>query len=971
MRVEDVNSYELIEKKELSDINSMGYLLRHRKTGARVVLVSNDDDNKVFNIGFRTTPFDSTGVPHIMEHSVLCGSKNFPLKDPFVELVKGSLNTFLNAMTYPDKTIYPVASCNAKDFQNLMHVYLDAVFYPNIYEKEEIFRQEGWHYEIDEEGKLTYNGVVYNEMKGALSSIDSILWREVPNLLYPDTTYGVESGGDPVNIPELTYEQFKDFHRKYYHPSNSYIYLYGDMDMAEKLIFIDEEYLSRFEYLEVDSQIVSQKPFTEPVHHVKEVSISEGESEEDNTFLIQAFSMDDHYDRELYLTLKILDFALCSVPGAPVKQALVDKGLGKDIYSIYENGIKQPFFGFVAKGTTPDKEEAFREALREKLEDLVKNGIGEKALISAIQNMEFKYREADFGTTPKGLMFLINMFDSWLYDDADPFANVEQNETFRILKERVKEGYFEQFIDKYLLHNNHGINLVLKPVAGLAKQQEEELEKKLADIKAKMSDEEIEAVKAMMKRLEDFRETEDKPEDIARIPLLSREDLKREAATIYNEEKMLGDTFALYHNIFTNGIGHLRIIFKLPEISNEYLPALSVLKSLYMNVSTENYSYGDFCNEVNLITGGVFVAQNNYGSEVEQDKITSTMEVCTRALYENLPRAIELMDEMIFTSKIDDKKRIRELLLEGISKQREYMGQAGHIVAIGRAMSYGSRKDALEEELNGMEFYRFCLDLEAHFEEKIDGLIAQMKELCKIIYRPENLMIDFIGDEEELFKLEKEIAPLKAKLYTEQVESGKQVLVPTVKNEGFTSSGQVDYVCRAGNFRKKGLDYTGALVVLRVMLGYEYLWTNIRVKGGAYGCMCNFYRDGGSYFCSYRDPNLSQTIDVYEKAAEFIENYEADERTMTQYIIGAISELDTPLTAAGKGIRSRGFYFAGITPEMLQQSRNEILDAEPEQIRGLAEYIRAFMQDGYLCVVGNEQMIRAEEKLFMHIENLF
>lgn len=970
MRVEDLKAYEVLEKREIKDIDSVTYLCRHKKTGAKVALISNDDDNKVFYIGFRTTPTNSTGVPHIMEHSVLCGSKNFPLKDPFVELVKGSLNTFLNAMTYSDKTVYPVASCNDKDFQNLMHVYLDSVFYPNIYTNEAIFRQEGWHYELNEEGELTYNGVVYNEMKGALSTADSILWREVPSQLYPDTTYGVESGGDPENIPDLTYEEFLNFHRTYYHPSNSYIYLYGDMDMAEKLQFIDEQYLSNFDALEVHSEITSQDPFAAPVHVVKPVPISEGDSAEDSTYLVQAYACGDTMDRELYLATKILDFALCSVPGAPLKKALVDRKLGKDIFSMYDNGIKQPFFGIVSKGIDLSKEAEFRSAVKDELTKIVTEGFDEKALLSAINYFEFKYREADFGTTPKGLMYGLNMFDSWLYDDSKPFIHIEANDTFAALKKKAKEGYFEGLIKKYLLDNPHCVEMVLQPEEGLTAKNENKLKEKLAGIKAAMSEEELQAVRDMQARLDAFRETEDSPEDIAKLPLLQREDLTREAQKIYNKELTLGKIPALHHDVFTNGIGYFRLIFTMKDIPEEYLPYLAILKGCYCNVDTEHYTYGDLCSEINMVTGEIFVAQNNYGSVIVPDGYRLTMEVCTKALYENLPKSVELMEELILTTKIQDTKRLKELLEENISKCRDSMQQYSHGVAIERALSYGNVSNLLDEKLSGIDMYRFALDLNEHFEERKEDLVQKLETLVKMIYRPENLMIDFTGDLEALKTLQAPVEDLMTRLYTCEVPKGSIDVVPVKKNEGFTTSGQVTYVCRAGNFKKKGLPYTGALVVLRVMMGYEYLWTNIRVKGGAYGCMCNFGVDGNSYFCSYRDPNLGQTIDVYEKAAEFIENYEADERTMTQYIIGAISDLDVPTTAAGKGHRSRGAYMTGRTQEMMQQARDQVLNATPEDIRGLAKYIRAFMEDDFLCVVGNEQKIKAESDKFATIEKL-
>ena len=971
MRVEDLAAYEVLEKSRIEDLDSVSYLVKHKKTGARLALISNDDNNKVFYIGFRTTPEDSTGVPHILEHSVLCGSKNFPLKDPFVELVKGSLNTFLNAMTYPDKTIYPVASCNDKDFQNLMHVYLDAVFYPNIYTNEAIFRQEGWHYELDENGELIYNGVVYNEMKGAFSSPESVLWREIASLLYPHTTYGVESGGDPEVIPELTYEQFLNFHRTYYHPSNSYIYLYGDMDMAEKLDFIDREYLSRFDHLEVDSEVGVEPAFETPVRSVKAVPVSEGDSLEDNTYLARVWSFGDTLDRERYIALKILDFALCSVPGAPMKKALIDAKIGKDVYSVYENGIRQPYFGFVSKGVDAAKEEEFVKTIREVLENIVKNGFDKKALLSAINHFEFKYREADFGTTPKGLMYGIQIFDSWLYDETKPFIHIAANDTFASLRKKAQEGYFESLLETYLLKNNHCAMLILQPEEGLTEKREALLKEKLAGILSDMSEEELQAVRDMKAKLDAFRETPDSPENIAKIPLLQREDLTREAPAIYNEEFMLGDTPALYHEVFTNGIGYFRLIFNLKEIPGEYLPYLGILKTLYCNMDTEHYTYGDLCSEINLVTGEIFVAQNNYGNVSDPDCYRLTMEVCTKALNRNLPKAIELMEELMLTTKVEDTQRLRELLEENISKTRDSMANYGHITAIDRALSYISAGSAMDETLSGLELFRFACELNENFEDRKQELVEKLKTLIRMIYRPENLMVDFTGDREALLSLEPQITALKQKLYTCEVPAAGYAPVLEKKNEGLTTSGQVDYVCRAGNFVKKGLEFTGALIVLRVMMGYEYLWTNIRVKGGAYGCMCNFNRNGDCYFCSYRDPNLGQTIDVYEKAAEFIEHYEADERTMTQYIIGAVSELDTPLTAAGKGHRSRGAYMTGLTGEMAQKARDQVLDATPEDIRALAKYIRAFMEDDCLCVVGNEQKIRNESDKFMKIEKLF
>lgn len=971
--IETLDAYEIIENRMIEDLGCMSVLMRHKKTGAKVALLANDDENKVFYIGFRTPPSDSTGVPHILEHSVLCGSKSFPVKDPFVELVKGSLNTFLNAMTYPDKTLYPIASCNDKDFKNLMHVYLDAVFYPNIYQNESIFCQEGWHYEIDDEsGELKINGVVYNEMKGAYSSADDVLETAIMNSLYPNTAYGVESGGDPEVIPHLTYEEFLAFHGKYYHPSNSYIYLYGNMDMAERLRFIDEQYLSGFDALKVDSEIKSETAFGDRYRTVvKEYPLNEGENAEENTYFSANFSVGTSTDRELCMAFQILDYALCSAPGAPLKEALVKKGIGKDVYSIWDNGIKQPYFSVIAKGTALDRQKEFLDVILDVLEKLVVDGIEDKALLAGLNYYEFKYREADFGAYPKGLMYGLQMLDSWLYDENKPFEHIELLDTFKSLRTKVGTGWYEDLLKKYILQCENCSLVVLKPVEGLLEKREEELAASLAAKKAALSEEELNKVKENYERLVQFQETQDAPEAIATLPILSRSDLKKEAFKVVNEERILGDTPLLYHNLFTNGIGYLRLIFRLDEIPGEYFPYVGLLKGCLGLLNTANYGYGTLFNETNLVTGGMAAVNNAYSSIDDANECKVTMELKTKVFYENIEKAVELIQEIILTSDFTDTERLREILAESKSRMQAQMMSGGHSVAAGRALSYGSVSGCLSEELSGVPFYRLVADIEEHFEERKKELTDKLQMLARMIFRPENLMVDFVGEEDALKLLEQPVKKLKAALYTEKVDKKAYRPVPERRNEGFMTAGQVQYVCRAGNYRKKGLPYTGVLKVLKVMMGYEYLWVNVRVKGGAYGCMCNFGRTGESYFVSYRDPNLSKTLEVYQKAADAIENYKADERTMTQYIIGTISDLDTPMNPSVKGLFSLSAYMTGLTNERLQKERDEILGATPEDIRRLAAYIRAFLEDDFLCVVGNAGKIKGEQELFLKVENLF
>lgn len=971
MKVEDLTSYELIEKRRIEDLNSESCLLRHKKTGARVALLSNDDENKVFSIGFRTTPVNSTGVAHIMEHSVLCGSKRFPVKDPFIELAKGSLNTFLNAMTYPDKTIYPLASCNDKDFQNLMHVYLDAVFYPNIYKEEKIFRQEGWHYELqDKEGELSLNGVVYNEMKGAFSSPDEVLSREVMNSLYPDTTYGFESGGDPEVIPELTYEEFLEFHKKYYHPSNSYIFLYGNMDMAEKLDFIDREYLSAFERREVASEVESQKAFTEMRRVEKEYPIGAEDKEEGNTYLAYNMTVENTLDRELYLAFQILDYALCSAPGAPLKKALTDAGIGTDIYSRYENGIKQPYFSIVAKNADADQEPLFLNTITEVLEKLVKEGFDRKALLAGLNYYEFKYREADFGSYPAGLMYNLQMFDSWLYDDGKPFIHIEANETFARLREKTETGYYEELVQKYLLSNPHKSLVVLKPCRGLTEKRDRELREKLQAYKQSLSESELYRLVENTKALKAYQDAPDTEEDLNKIPLLSVADLKKEAAPYVNELKKIRDRDFLYHDLFTNGICYLRLIFKLDRVPGRLFPYIGVLKGLLGLLNTEKHGYADLYNEINILTGGMATVNNVYENAQQDNRCTVTMELKTKVMEQNLDKAVGLMQEIMLTSDLTDKKRIKEILAEGKSRMQGQMSNAGHMVAVGRAMAGITEESALNEQLSGIAFYRFVEELDAHFEEKADELVENLKELSHMIFRAENLMYDLTGSRTAAEALPELAAGLEGAMYTDEVEKGSYHPEIVKKNEGFKTPGQIQYVCRAGDFKDKGLAYTGSLRVLKVMMGYDYLWNQVRVQGGAYGCMCSFSRFGDCYFVSYRDPNLKRTLDVYEAAADYIAGFEADERTMTQFIIGAVSELDMPMTASVRGLYSLSGFMTGITDEDRQRERNELLQTTADDLRGTAAYVRAFMEDECLCVVGNAEKISESAALFDHVENL-
>ncbi|MDO5572888.1 MAG: insulinase family protein [bacterium] len=972
MSLSNMKAYELIEERDVKDLNSRGYLMRHKKTGANVLLLSNDDRNKVFSIGFRTPPYDSTGLPHILEHSVLCGSKNFPAKDPFVELVKGSLNTFLNAMTYPDKTVYPVASCNDKDFQNLMHVYLDAVFYPNIYQREEIFRQEGWHYEIeDEKAPIEINGVVYNEMKGAFSSPDDMLDREVFNTLFPDTAYSFESGGDPADIPKLTYEKFLEFHRTYYHPSNSYIYLYGDMDMEEKLIWMDQEYLSSFDKIQIDSSISLQKGFSEIVTKTKEYSITNEEPLEDNTYLSYNLVIDTSLNRELYLAFQIIEYALLAAPGAPLKQALLDRKIGKDIMSTYENGVYQPYFSVIAKNANRSDLNAFLDTIREVLQGIVKNGMDQKALLAGINYYEFRYREADYGSYPKGLMYGLQAYDSWLYDETKPFMHIEELETFAFIKSKVDSGYFEELIQKYLIDNTHGSIVIVEPKRGLTAELDQKEAERLAAYKAGLSADEIKQMVLQTENLIRYQEEPSTKEELETIPLLQREDIDRKAQPFILTEKHVANTLVLQHNLFTNGIGYLNLLFDTKDVPYELISYMGILKNVLGFISTEHYSYGDLFNEINRNSGGISAGVTSYADARKDDAYQLKFEVRAKVLYGRLDFAFRMISEILFTSDFTDEKRLYEILAMLKSRIQMSMTSSGHSTAALRALSYCSKTAKLSDMMSGLEFYRLVDRLESHFEEEKADLTAKLQKLMKYIFRPENLMVDYTANDEGYAKLECEIEPFKKQLYTEPVTAEDYTITTETKNEGFKTSSKVQYVAVAGNYKKAGLPYTGALKVMKVILGYDYLWNNVRVKGGAYGCMNSFSKVGDSYFVSYRDPNLEKTLEVYHGAVAYLKSFTADERTMTKYIIGAVSDLDLPLSPSAEGSRALTSYLAHETYEDIQRERDAVLSVSEEKIKSLAGHVEAMISQNMLCVLGGEEKIEEQKALFSYTENLF
>ena len=971
MTIHDLAEYEILDEHRVEDVQSDGFILRHKKSGARIAILSNNDDNKVFYIGFRTPPEDETGVPHIIEHTTLCGSKKFPVKDPFIELAKGSLNTFLNAMTYPDKTVYPVASCNDQDFKNLMDVYLDAVFNPNITKYEEIFKQEGWHYELTgKDDELKINGVVYNEMKGAYSSPDEVLSSQIYRSLFPDNTYSKDSGGNPEYIPKLTYEAYLDFYHKYYHPSNSYIYLYGDMDVVERLVWLDKEYLSLYDYKKVNSEINKQPAFDKIKNVEAQYSITMDDSQENKTYLSYNRVVGDSLDEMLYQAFDVLDYALVSSPGAPVKQALIDAGIGDDVYGSYDAGILQPVFSFVAKNANASQADEFESIIENTLKEVVKTGINKEALLAGINSSEFKFREADFGQFPKGLLFGLNCLDSWLFDDMKPFIHLECLGTFAKLRKAVDTDYFEKLIQEYLLDNTHGSSVTVKPKRGLGNEREEALAKELSDYKASLSDEEIKKLIEDTEHLKKYQEEPSSDEDLRKLPMLTRADMKKNAMPFSNIEDELLDVKVVRHDIESNGIDYISFLFDAGDFAQSELGYLGFFTNALGLVSTEKYSYTDLANATNIYTGGISTGTASHPDIKDRNNFVFKFEVKLKVLEKNLDKALELMEQMLLASDFTDTKRLGEIVAQIKARLQANLSSSGHLVAAMRSMSSFSRYALYQDELKGIAFYRSICRIEKELSESPKSVSDKLAAIAKKLFARNRMLISFTGNNEAYGNakpsLEKVIAGFDK---MSAVGNQAEVHFNTAK-EAFIDASQIQYVAKTGDFICEGYEYTGALRLLRIILSYDYLWINVRVKGGAYGCMNTFLRSGESYFVSYRDPNLSDTLDVYDRIPEYIKSFSPDERDMTKYIIGTFSALDTPMNPEAKGSRSLSAYLEGITYEQIQKERNEILNAQPEDIRRLADLVEAVLKKDSICVIGNENMIKESAGLFENVEKL-
>lgn len=965
-----VHGFRVNAMSHIEEVNSDAYVMEHVKSGARLMYLDNDDDNKVFYIAFRTTPDNSKGVPHIMEHSTLCGSRKYPLKEPFVELAKGSLNTFLNAITWPDKTMYPIASRNDVDFHNLMDVYLDAVFYPNCLKNPQILMQEGWHYELEnKEAPLTYNGVVYNEMKGALSSPEAIMEDRAMEKLFPDTTYGVESGGDPEVIPTLSFREFTEFHRRFYHPSNSYIYLYGDMDIDKTLEYLDREYLSAFDRRNVDSMVKTQAPFGKRISVTAPYGIAENEDTEGKAIHALYNAFNDHMSTMDSLAFRILNYVLIDMDGAPLKQAVLDAGLGSDLSGSYGDSYKQPVWIVEVTGSEVDKQQAFADVVDSTLRSIALKGLDKDMLEAALNRTEFTARENDYQGRPKGLFYGVRAMDLWLYD-RDPMEALRYIDDINTLRDNLKTNYFENLLLRYVIKNPHQVLITMKPEKGLTEKMNRETAEKLAAFKSSLSDEQLDEIMASTKALKERQASGETEEALETIPLLSRKDLKRTVEEEVLEKENVSGMDHFHFDVHTNGITYLNLYFPLSGLTEEDIPYAILLSTLLRSLSTTKHSYGELARLSNAYTGGMSFAVNGYGKVEDTNAYLPALTVRAKALTAKADKLLDLLGEVINHTLFTDTKRLKELILQEKSEWDMTAFSRGHSLVMTRLTSYFSRGGEFAEQ-SGLSYYYFLADLARKFDGEKEKLVAKLEEVSRKIFTRSGLFFETIGEEEE-----KKAVLSNLSLLVDDMEEGEKKeprpfsFPPAEKNEAFRTSGKVQYVAKGGNFKSHGFAYTGALKVMETILRYEYLWKKVRVLGGAYGAFTQFLRDGTAILCSYRDPNLAETLKAYEDLPAYLENLTLSDREMTKYVIGTMAAAETQLTPSMKGERAMVHYLSGNTRKSRMKIRDEVINCQVEDIRKLAPLVESVMKDPYICVMGSEDKIERDKALFDAVKSM-
>ncbi len=961
------HGFKLVENRFVKEVNANCLYFIHEKSGARLLKIDADDANKLFNIAFKTVPENDYGTPHVLEHSVLNGSKNFPVKSPFDVLSKGSLNTFLNAMTGSDITTYPVASMNDKDYFNLMHVYLDAVFNPLLHEDPRILKQEGWHYELDDiDGEIVYKGVVYNEMKGAFSSPTRELGYQVDKILFPDNTYGVSSGGYPTAIPGLDYEYFKNFHKKYYDPSNSYVLLYGNADLNKELQFIDAEYFSKYEKSDEKIEIPLQKPFEAKKCAEKTYPVPEGSSTKDNTYLSLNFVTGLNTDQSLVMALDIIREALVNHESAPLRLALQEAGIGKEVRAFVDNS-KQNIFQIRVQNANPEDKNKFDNIVYETLQKVSEEGLDKSMIEGIINRMEFNLRE---GNTPqKGMMYIMMSYQGWFFAE-DPFLGLEFEKPLAKVKEGINNGLLEEIIKEQLIENPHALLMVLKPQPGLEKEISAQIKKELADYKASLSEEELIQLVEETKALKEYQKLEDTPEALATIPMLSLSDISPEVEWYDIEEKSVSNIPVLHHPDFTNNILYANLYFDLRAVPQELIPYANLLCQIIGLMSTENYTFGELDNALNIHTGGFYTNLSTYLEDYSDDKLLPYFVVTSKAFTEKGNKLFELAAEILNTSKYDDVERLKAVLTRHQSRVEANVKNNGIGYAMTRLGSYYANDGMFDELTRGLDYYNFITDITENFDAKNKEVSEKLIKTAEILFNQKNMTAAITCSEEDYTAYTEALQILVSSLPEGDGQINEWKFDLTKKNEGLMSASKVQYVIKGYNFKKLGYEWNGKMRVLNQILSREWIRNQVRVIGGAYGGFTGFSQSGDVFFGSYRDPNLKETLENYDASPKFLNEFETTETEMTRFIIGTISRMDRPTTASQRGTIAYGRYFRKTTIEELKAERNAVLTTNAADIKSFEQMVTDILAQDAICVYGNTDKIKENKELFDEIFNV-
>ena len=950
--------FELLRDEEIPELNTRALLYRHR-TGCEIVSLINDDENKVFGINFRTPPADSTGIAHILEHSVLCGSRKYPVKEPFVELIKGSLNTFLNAFTYPDKTCYPVASTNVQDFYNLIDVYLDAVFHPRL--TPEVLQQEGWHYEIeDPSDPLRYKGVVFNEMKGAYSDPESILGERIQQSIFPDTTYGVDSGGDPRHIPALTFDQFKRFHDDFYHPSNARIYFYGDDDPEQRLALL-HDYLSSYEAHSVDSTIGTQPRFAAPKRQQFPYAVDPDAVEEPKCFVVLTWLLHDAIGADERRALQVLEHALLGTPGSPLRKALIDSGLGEDLTgSGLEVELAQMFFSVGLKGVQQSDADAVEALILQHLNDLADGGIDQGMVAAALHTAEFRFRENNTGSFPRGLGLMLRLLTDWLYD-RDPFTPLRFADSFAALKAKLTadDRYLEGLIQRHLLDNAHRTTVVLQPDAELGTRQEEEETARLAAAQADMSQTDLEELVASTQKLKHLQEQPDAPEDLAKLPRLQLSDLDKAIKTVPRQEDQIAGVPVLHHDLFTNGIAYLDVGCDLRVLPEELVPYVPLFGRALLEMGTERMSFVELQQRIGSQTGGLS-AHSLVGPRPDGGPAAAYLFLRGKAMTERVADLTAIVRDVLLEGRLDDRERFLQMALEERASAEAGLVPGGHRVVLTRLRAQFDETGWLAEQMRGLSYLFFLRQLIEDIRSDWPAVQARLEQIRALLVNRPGMLCNATVAGSDRAACDQSLADLLRELPQEAHSPATWTPSLTAADEGLTVPAQVNYVGKAANLFALGYELDGSSAVITRYLATTWLWDRVRVQGGAYGAFCSLDPFTGVFaYASYRDPNLLETLQVYDQSGSFLRDYPISSDELTKAIIGTIGDFDAYQLPDAKGYASLVRYLTGIDDDYRQQMRDQILGTKAEHFADFTAVLDQVGAAGRVAVLGSADAIAA------------